>query len=194
MAGARVAINDCRGRVLWNGSTDASGIAQVPRGFDDRVRRRLPQPRGPLRHGAVNGKAGDDLAFVFSEWARGIEPWRFNLPTSQGGEGAGPDVVAHTVFDRTLLRVGETVSMKHFLRQATERGLALPPREQLPAELVLTHLGSGDEVKLPLAWPRGARSSESRWAIPSNATLGLYDVALQHVGSQSIKAAAFLYS
>lgn len=194
VAGARIAINDCRGQPLWNGSTDASGMARVPRGFETEYADDCLSREGLFVTARLSGKDGDDLAFVFSEWARGIEPWRFNLPTGAGA-GAGPDAVAHTIFDRTLLRVGETVSMKHFLRLATERGLALPPREQLPGELVLTHLGSGDEVKLPLAWPRGARSSESRWAIPATAKLGLYDVVLQQGDkrwrSGSIRVEAF---
>ena len=32
-----------------------------------------------------------------------------------------PDERAHTVMDRTLLRAGETVSMKHILRSETEK-------------------------------------------------------------------------
>lgn len=173
---ARVAINDCRGRPLWNGSTDAQGMARVPRGFDTEYAQDCLSQEGLFVTARAGGAGDEDLAFVFSEWARGIEPWRFNIPT---GSGEQPDAVAHTVFDRTLLRVGETVSMKHFLRLATESGLALPPREQLPTELVLRHVGSGDEQLLPLAWPRGARSSESRWAIPATAKLGLYDVELR---------------
>ena len=192
--GARVAINDCRGRELWAGSTDAQGMARVPRGFQTEYAQDCLSREGHFITARLTGPAagpgGDDLAFVFSEWQRGIEPWRFNLGAGAGGGGwygsaeedagrdAGRDAVAHTVFARTLLRAGETVHMKHFLRMATETGLALPPREQLPAELLLTHVGSGDEVKLPLAWPRGARSSESTWVIPPTAKLGLYDVAL----------------
>ena len=42
------------------------------------------------------------MAFVFSGWQQGIEPWRFNLPTAQ--RQPQPDARAHTVFDRTLLR------------------------------------------------------------------------------------------
>ena len=57
-----------------------------------------------------------DVAFVFSSWQKGIESWRFNVPT---GRGAEPDLRAATVFDRTLLRAGETVSMKHFVRVET---------------------------------------------------------------------------
>jgi hypothetical protein len=33
--------------------------------------------------------------------------------------------VAHTIFDRTLLRAGETVSMKHLLRSQTGQGFGL---------------------------------------------------------------------
>jgi hypothetical protein len=40
----------------------------------------------------------DDLAFTWSDWQRGIEPWRFNVPTSQD---PAPDQRAHTVMDRT---------------------------------------------------------------------------------------------
>jgi len=199
VAGARVAINDCRGRELWSGSTDAQGLAQVPRGFETEFAPDCLSNEGHFITARVSGQAGkagndagDDLAFVFSEWARGIEPWRFNLPSTQG---TSADAVAHTVFDRTLLRVGETLNMKHFIRLATERGLALPLPGQLPSELVLTHRGSGDESNLPLAWPRGARSSESRWAIPATAKLGLYDVELrrgeQRWASGSFRVEAF---
>ncbi|HOL36256.1 MAG TPA: MG2 domain-containing protein, partial [Rubrivivax sp.] len=126
--------------------------------------------------GPGGNDAGEDLAFVFSGWSRGIEPWRFDLPT---GEGTTPERVAHTVFDRTLLRVGETLQMKHFVREATARGLALLPPEALPDTVVVTHLGGGFETTLALSWPRGARAAESRWPIPKTAPLGLYDVALR---------------
>ncbi|MBZ4280858.1 hypothetical protein LAM20_23175, partial [Mycobacterium tuberculosis] len=53
-------------------------------------------------------KTGPDMAFVSSGWNRGIESWRFNVPTDTD---SARTVRAHTVFDRTLLRAGETVSM-----------------------------------------------------------------------------------
>ncbi|MDI9682511.1 MG2 domain-containing protein, partial [Burkholderia cenocepacia] len=61
-------------------------------------------------------KTGPGMAFVSSGWNRGIESWRFNVPTDTD---SAPTVRAHTVFDRTLLRAGETVSMKHFIRTET---------------------------------------------------------------------------
>ncbi len=189
VAGARVAVNDCNGQALWNGSTDANGVARIERGFEQQ-----PDAQKCLsREGFfVSARLADDVAFVFSDWQRGIEPWRFNIPLAQG---ATPDTRAHTVFDRTLLRAGETVAMKHFVRDETERGLALPATEKLPGEVMLTHVGSGTEVKLPLAWPRGARATESRWAIPKNAALGLYDVTLlrgdSRLSSGSFRVEAF---
>jgi len=181
VAGANVAVNDCRGRQLWAGTTDAAGIARIARGFDDVGD--TPGERGGAREKCltddgmfVTARQGSDLSFVFSGWQRGIESWRFNIPA---GTGSGPERQAHTVFDRSLLRAGETLSMKHFVRDITPAGLAWPAAASLPSEVVLTHVGSGAEAVLPLAWPRGARAAESSWPTPKNAALGLYDVSLK---------------
>lgn len=194
VAGAQVAVNDCNGKPLWNGSTGADGTARIERGFDDDgAGEDSESGRCASRDGHfVTARQEGELAFVFSRWARGIEPWRFNVGTTTG---TAADRVAHTVFDRTLLRVGDTVSMKHFVRDETERGLALPGAETLPDEVLITHVGSDTVTKLPLAWPRAARSAESRWPIPKTAALGLYDVALQRgnrrIGSGSFRVEAF---
>ena len=194
VAGARVAVNDCRGQPLWNGSTDANGIARIERGFDRELDGgdKCLTNEGLFVTARSGSAAATDLAFVFSSWNRGIEPWRFNIPLAQGIQ---PDRRAHTVFDRELLRAGETVAMKHFVRDETERGLALPATDSLPTEVLITHVGSGAETRLPLAWPRGARAAESRWPIPKNATLGLYDVALlrgeARLSSGSFRVEAF---
>ena len=177
VAGADVAVNDCNGLPLWSGRTDAQGLARVPRALDESrpscladeglfVTARKAEPKG----GAV------DAAFVFSHWNKGIEPWRFNVSTARGSE---PDVRAHTVFDRTLLRAGETVSMKHFLRVETSAGLAAPAAETLPTRVKIVHEGSGQEFSVPLQW-RGTRSAASSWAIPASAKLGVYSVVLEH--------------
>ena len=81
------------------------------------------RPRHPA-HTADGKGTVQDMAFTWSDWNRGIEAWRFNLPTSTS---ARPDERAHTVFDRTLLRAGETVSMKHILRSETSSRLQPAP-------------------------------------------------------------------
>ncbi len=177
--GARVAVNDCRGQPMWSGSTDAMGIARIERGFDDEPVRGegcLTNQGLFVTARVVTEKNGDDLGFVFSGWHKGIEPWRFNLPLASGVHS---DRIAHTVLDRSLLRAGETVSMKHFLRDETQRGLAMPGVTTLPDQLIISHIGSGSETVQPLVWGTGGRSAESRWEIPRSAKLGLYDVQLR---------------
>ena len=178
--GARVAVNDCRGKVLWSGNTDAQGLARIERGFDDSAEERCPDGEGLFVTARARLGDVDDLGFVYSRWSRGIENWRFNIATasvSGAPEEAGA-MRAHTVFDRTLLRVGETVSMKHFMRRESPQGLAPLPADALPDEVVLTHLGSDTAFTVPLRWPN-PRAAESRWLIPRSAPLGQYDVALR---------------
>lgn len=183
--GALVEVRDCGARLLWSGSTDASGIA--------RIRQELPASRCKGRDGYfVSARSGDDFTFTLSNWQQGIEPWRFNLPT--GSRDQDSRIVA-TVFDRTLLRAGETVHMKHFLRRRTEDGFALvkagdaPPRgsqdwragelgvdkRALPAKGFLVHQGSGDKVEFALAWDANG-TAQGEWTIPQDARLGVYEV------------------
>jgi uncharacterized protein YfaS (alpha-2-macroglobulin family) len=205
VAGAQVVVNDCRGQALWNGSTDARGIAAINRGFeaepeaeDDAEGDRARPKRAPcLARGGlfVSARHDGDLAFVFGDWQRGIEPWRFNIALAAPDGADAPLRRAHTVFDRTLLRAGETVSMKHFVRDSGPRGLALPAADSLPTDVVITHVGRGSETVLPLDWRGSSRSAETQWRIPDNAALGLYDVQLrrgeQRLASGSLRVEAF---
>ncbi|HNZ91143.1 MAG TPA: MG2 domain-containing protein, partial [Acidovorax sp.] len=177
--GAVVRVSQCDGQELAKATTDAQGIA--------RFEGLSPDP--PSCGGEEGGRAyfvsaraqsegAQDMAFTWSDWQRGIEPWRFNVPTRSE---AGPDERAHTLFDRTLLRVGETVSMKHLLRTQTRKGFALP--ETRPGTLVITHVGSGQQFTQPLAWrttATGGLSAQSRFAVPPAAKLGVYQVELRN--------------
>ena len=179
VAGAKVQVSSCNGEVLATATTDAQGLAQ----FADLS----PEPPACRGQGYRNAayfvsaraqtSAGPELAFAWSDWQRGIEPWRFNVPTSSSVKA---DMLAHTVFDRTLLRAGETLAMKHFLRQQNGRGLALP--EQRPTEMRITHTGSGQRFSQPLTWrttASGGLSAESRFPVPAGAKLGEYQVELR---------------
>ncbi|MBL8334259.1 MAG: alpha-2-macroglobulin, partial [Rubrivivax sp.] len=175
VAQAEVAVSDCRGQRLWAGRTDDQGLA--------RIAEALPRPARCDEGEAlfVSARKADergvvDMAFVVDGWAKGIEPWRFNLPTS---ESTAPDLRAHTVFDRTLLRAGETVSMKHFVRRESLQGVSMPAAAERPTRVKITHEGSGDEVVLPIAWS-GERSATSSWNIPGAAKLGQYRVELDN--------------
>ncbi len=180
---ATVRVSDCKGRELGNATTDAQGIAYLS-GIDPVA----PTCQGEGDHkqayfvsARVRQAGVEDMAFTWSDWHRGIEPWRFNVPTSRDSR---PDDRAHTILDRMLLRAGETVSMKHILRTETSRGFGLPATE--PSKLVVTHVGSGTQYTQDLAWRKtgtGGRSAHSTFAIPPGAKLGVYEVQLQ--GAQS---------
>ena len=180
--GADVAVSDCNGKTLWNGRTDATGLAVMARGIDEPPRQCIADgglfvTARKAEAGSARDKAGaTDVAFVFSSWQKGIEPWRFNVAT---GRGRVPDIRASTVFDRTLFRAGETVSMKHFVRMETSQGLAAVPADRLPNRARIVHDGSGQEFVFPLQWSVGGRSATTVWPIPPAAKLGSYSVTLQ---------------
>lgn len=199
VAGARVSVLDCTGAVRWSGTTDTNGIARTDTLPARDTAPRCRQPEPPLANAddseeeqfysdessqtaaldalgeglLVVAQTADDLSFVHSSWQRGIEPWRFSLPSERW---EGP-VVAHTVFDRTLFRAGDTVHMKHILRVESLAGFAFAPEAQRPTRLTLQHEGSNDKYEMPLTWDaRGA--AENSWAIPPTARLGRYAVVL----------------
>ncbi|NYT25697.1 alpha-2-macroglobulin [Alcaligenaceae bacterium] len=182
VAGADIAVLDCNGRPLARGRTDDRGLwhlmaaIEAPdycadTGLDGLfVSARIPADH-PQSHGAA------DYAFALSGWDRGIETWRFNVPTSYGTE---PVLLTHTVFDRSLFRAGETVSMKHYLREETRDGLKVPAGGR-PDRLVIEHEGSSQRHELSVSWdetPSGGLAALSEFTIPASAQLGSYAVRL----------------
>ncbi|MDB5964144.1 MAG: alpha-2-macroglobulin [Polaromonas sp.] len=190
VAGAVVRVSSCSGAELGKATTNAQGIASFA-GLS-------PKPDVCGREESSNAYfvsarstvAGvEDMAFTWSDWHRGIEPWRFNVPTSRDVQ---PDERAHTILDRTLLRAGETVSMKHILRTETSKGFGLA--EDQPGTLVITHVGSGQQYTQPIAWRKtatGGQSAENTFAIPPAAKLGMYEVQLKGTTRQSGRTQSF---
>ncbi len=86
-------------------------------------------------------------------------------------------MLAHTVFDRTLLRAGDVVHMKHFVRSRSHRGPVLSTEISPWKELILEHAGGNQSYTFPLKWrPNG--TAESVFKIPPQAKLGTYEVFL----------------
>ena len=190
----------CSGRTLWEGDTNDDGLAAVAVG--------LGEPHGgsacsewspePL---LVSARHDGDMSFALSGWQEGISPSDFN--TQFGWQGEQGTYLARTVFDRTLLRAGETVSMKHFFRQHISDGLQIPPthlREPrrppqplIPHEVLLTHSGSGQSYRMPVSFD-AAGIAETRWTIPQDARLGDYQVELvrdEREGTSSFPSGGF---
>jgi uncharacterized protein YfaS (alpha-2-macroglobulin family) len=189
VANARVVVSDCRGKELATAQTDAQGVAKmanVPpqppsclaRGnADDEYSDERRAYFISARTGAADTKGVQDLAFTWSDWHKGIEPWRFNLPTNNDPR---PDDRLHTIFDRSLLRAGETVAMKHILRSESSKGFGVSSSE--PKLLEITHVGSGQKYSQPVVWRKtatGGQSAENTFVIPPAAKLGIYQVELK---------------
>lgn len=181
---AAVAVLSCSGKLLAQGRTNAQGVWHHPQALDapdycedTGLSGIYVSARIPADHAQARGMA--DFSFVFSGWNRGIESWRFNVPTDNSPQ---PTVVAHTVFDRSLLRAGETVSMKHFVRTQTRDGYALPTGTEAPPDkLLIDHQGSDQRYEQPLSWKKtatGGLSAVSTFSIPETARLGVYTVQL----------------
>jgi uncharacterized protein YfaS (alpha-2-macroglobulin family) len=188
VAQAQVAVRDCAGALLWQGATDSAGVA--------RIGKELPVPAcRPEGSYFISARSGGDMTFTLSNWDRGIESWRFNLPTD---DYSADNVIAATVFDRTLLRAGETVHMKHFLRRHVEQGIALvsdadaprkdtrnwrarqltaEERKAQPGKIIILHEGSEQQYELPVGWSANG-SAANDWAIPADAKQGWYQVML----------------
>lgn len=160
---AQVAVRDFQGKLLWQGMTDSGGLAHI----------RQELPRNVQDRYFVSARLGSDMTFTLSDWDQGIETWRFNLPSAYGGTD---NIIATTVFDRTLLRAGETVHMKHFLRRHVEQGLARASKEQ-GDKLTILHEGSEQKYELPVKWHANG-SAESTWTIPADAKQGWYALML----------------
>ena len=88
-------------------------------------------------------------------------------------------MIAHTVFDRTLLRAGQTVSMKHYLRTENLYSLSLAD-PKIAADAGRDHARRlGPEVRLR---PRVARRALRRvpsFKLPDDAKLGVYQVRVE---------------
>lgn len=197
--GADVSVRDCAGRELWKGRTDGNGVARIARELNARC-------DGGERY-FISARSGDDMTFTLSTWDRGIESWRFNVRTES--RDADP-VIATTVFDRTLLRAGETVHMKHFLRQHAMSGIEIPSGTEggkkradwraralkiadsaaRPANVFLLHQGTDEKVELPITWNANA-TAESSWTIPPTAKLGTYEVMLGGRSAGSFRVEQF---
>lgn len=206
---AAIEVKDCQEKVLWKGRTNVNGIARIE----------VPLPgEGKLAHcnykidydnyaqlGALSSldsgvfiiaQTAGDMAFVHSSWDQGIEPWRFQLPQDYYQDPS----IAHTIFDRQLLRAGETVHMKHLFRQHTMKVFFTPPKERLPNSLLIEHYGSEEKYEFPLVWDAEG-VAETQWQIPQGAKLGNYGVVyvekrkaffgLLSIGAQRWRAGEF---
>lgn len=179
--GAEITVADCKSNaVVARGKTDKQGIVRLdlPRNINDYAE------NCPSRY-AVMARAGGDLGIVLPGWSEGIESWRFNL---SGWQHSG-SLIAHTILDRSLLRAGETLHMRHVVRETTLQSLGAPRGNQYK-RIVIRHEGSGQEYELSSnIGPDG--NGENTWQIPRAAKLGMYSITLELSNDSRYQLATF---
>src|SRR6185295_8455019 len=186
IAGAQVVITDyCNGFEHWHGTTDRNGIATVEHSLGDPHDNDLCReyvvskpllitataPSAPSKRGAV---AAADFGFVLSSWNKGIAPHEFGLTTGSKWNLE----IFHTVLDRTLFRAGDTVSMKHFLRQHVRDGVAVADEASGAHKVTIAHQGSDQRYDSQVSFEADGVAAQT-WKIPAEAKLGDYVISVE---------------
>jgi uncharacterized protein YfaS (alpha-2-macroglobulin family) len=173
--GADVRISDsCTGRLLARGTTDKAGRLAFPHGLPEPETysgcEKDPDMASSEGHALmITARSGDDFSFTLTDWGNGIRPYDFDLPY---GWSQREDIL-HTVFDRALVKAGESVNMKHILRRPVGTGFAAPA--PMAGKLRLVHRGSDTEFEMPFSI--GANGSgDTVWNVPATAPMGDYDL------------------
>ncbi|MEK6637288.1 MAG: MG2 domain-containing protein [Pseudomonadota bacterium] len=171
VSGANVRVTDsCTGTLLARGTSDAQGRFLIKGGLP------APETYGdcttdtthPLM---ISARKPGDFSFTLTAWSEGIRPYDFDL---NYGYSAQDDII-HTVFDRTLIKAGDTINMKHILRRPVGTGFALAG--ELKGILRLSHSGSGTEFDLPLSIGKDG-IGETTWTAPQGAPQGDYGLSV----------------
>ncbi len=177
VSGAAIRVTDsCTGKELISGTTDKQGRLLVTA--------KLPEPTDyngcdndthPLM---ISARQGDDFSFTMTNWGNGIQPYDFDLPF---GWSERTEII-HSIFDRSLLRAGDTVNMKHIVRRPVATGFDFTGT--MKGQLILSHSGSDIEFSLPVSIDQNG-IGETQWTAPQSAPMGDYNLRWEF-GDKSI--------
>ncbi len=189
VAGAQVVVHDCMGKALISGNSDANGVYLFAGELNAKINPnacRSRSERDEVSYKYNNGffvtaAKGDDFTFTHSSWNEGIETWRFGGINADNPAYGSTKVLAHSVVDRTLLRAGETISMKHFLRLPVGQGFKAMKPENMPNEMEVAHVDTDTRYTAKLTWDQNG-TAVSEFKIPRDSKLGLYAIRLNLTG------------
>ena len=141
VAGATVKIRDLAGKVRFEGTTNADGVAQGP-GASHLVKvKPRPEAHGEgeedegqwedyrARRAIVTAQSADDFAVLDTNWNNGIQVWNFGTSGDRGGGKVRVRGFLHS--DRGLYRPGDTVHLKGLVRLLDVSGaMTVPPQKR----------------------------------------------------------------
>ncbi|MBU0514120.1 MAG: hypothetical protein KJ621_05045, partial [Proteobacteria bacterium] len=191
LGGVSVEIRNRLNQVVWQGVTDPSGLATAP-GLA-RLNLAIKGRYRSYRHGPalyLLATKGDDLAFIGSNWRRGLEPWEFNIPTA-AIEQPTPMMV-HAFSQLPLYRPGEVVRFKAIVRKLTKSGPGPWPE---PAVMVSIRDPRGKAVYNKRLTLGAFSTTHGQVKLAAGATQGVYYLRVARPGSKRwFSAGSFLVS
>jgi len=186
VANAAVTVTGaCDGKLRWSGTTDRDGLARIEQslGGDMTGSSCDYQPERPL---IVMAQSGTDYSFALSWWTQGISPWDFGLSV-----GSKDDLnLFSTVLDRSLFRPGETVSMKHYLRQHASPGVVVDAGVPGERKVLIEHDGSEQKYETVATFDANG-IAEQQWVIPPGARTGTYNVRVADAHGKLERSVSF---
>jgi hypothetical protein len=182
VSGAKISILDVSGKELAKGTTNGDGLLRI-----GEVDYPCALNNGDVGEGYsydtcevfAFAKKGDDVSFSSSSWSKGIETYRFNMPTEYLPRQWGP-VIMHTVLDRMAAQPGEVIQMKHVVREHREGGFAMMNEKRTPKRVLVVHQGSKKTYTLPFEFDKSTGTAIGKFTIPKDATLGRYAIYLSN--------------
>lgn len=176
VGGAQVRITDsCSGKLLASGETNAQGLLAVGPVLPEPLTGGSCESNSSAHPLMISARRAGDMSFTLSSWNDGISPDDFDFYFDPGE----PSNLIHTVFDRELVRAGETVHFKHLLRRPVGAGFAYA--KGFTGELSFRHLGSNTEFTQPVTIDAKG-SAEGQWNVPAGAPLGDYALSFKADG------------
>ncbi len=186
---AEVAIYSGGGQKLAQGKTDSDGVLKLtgvhyPCGFklsgkSDGDEDNWQDSQTRDCEVFAFAKRDDDFSFVSDRWSHGIEEYRFNLRREYLAPQWGP-VVIHSILSRSLLQAGESIQMKHILREHSSEGFRKINPKVLPKRVLIVHQGSQKTFTLPFHFVEASGTALNDFNVPKDAPLGSYSIYLSN--------------
>lgn len=176
--GAKISIRQCDGTEIVGGVTDKNGIFKT-RGLA--YIKKIKTCKDYRNSLYVFAAKDNDFSFLSSDWDKGIETYRYSVPTKYFyQEKPWEDVLIHTVLDRVLFKPNETVSMKHFFREHHENGFTYLAKKNFPVKVIIKHSSSEKSFSIPLVVDEKTSSSLTTFKLPKEAPTGRYDIYISN--------------
>ena len=175
VADAAISIRDCGGSEIAKGTTDKDGMLKLG---ELSSKEKTPCDEWQ-NHYYIFAKKGIDLSFMSTAWNQGIESWRYQVATDNSYvRKTWGSLIAHTVLDRTLFKPGETVQMKHILREHNQNGFTIAGPKVWPVTIVVRHSGSGKTYNLPVKIDPKTGTALNTFSITKEMEMGNYEISM----------------